>query len=118
MSTHNIPFLNIKKKMTINYPKSASMRFFQGTQERVRNIRGKRAIGVRAIEDLLYSVVSAGSGKWRTGLYSVNYMYEINKMGLHSRGSTDQSPKLIRLRNISEWRKFRALTVNIEESSI
>ena len=33
---------------------SAAMDFFQGTQERVRNSRGKRAIGVRAIEVLLY----------------------------------------------------------------
>ena len=30
---------------------------FQGTQERVRNSRGKRAICVRAIEVLLYIVV-------------------------------------------------------------
>ena len=30
------------------------MGLFQGTQERVRNIRGKRAISVRATEDLLY----------------------------------------------------------------
>ena len=30
------------------------MRFFQGTQERVRNSRGKRAISVRATEVLLY----------------------------------------------------------------
>ena len=28
---------NIKKKITRNYPKSAGMGFFQGTQERVRN---------------------------------------------------------------------------------
>ena len=33
---------------------SATMGLFQGTQERVRNIRGKRAISVRAIEVLLY----------------------------------------------------------------
>ena len=31
------------------------MRFFQGTQKRVRNSRGKRAISIRAIEVLLYS---------------------------------------------------------------
>ena len=30
------------------------MVFFLGTQERVRNSRGKRAISVRAIEVLLY----------------------------------------------------------------
>ena len=46
---------NIKKKITLNYPKSASMGiFFQGTKERVRNSRGKRAISVRATEVLLY----------------------------------------------------------------
>ena len=33
---------------------SAAMGLFQGAQERVRNSRGKRVIGVRAIEVLLY----------------------------------------------------------------
>ena len=35
MSTHNIQFIifNSKKKITINYPKSAAMGFFQGTEE-------------------------------------------------------------------------------------
>ena len=28
MSTHNIPFFNIKRKITLNYPKSAVMGFF------------------------------------------------------------------------------------------
>ena len=46
---------NVNKMNTLNYPKSAAMGFFfQGTQERVRNSRGKRAISVRAIEVLLY----------------------------------------------------------------
>ena len=46
---------NIKKKIALNYPKSAAMFFFlQLTQERVRNSRGKRAISVRATEVLLY----------------------------------------------------------------
>ena len=45
---------SIKKKITLNYPKSAVKEFFLGTQERVRNSRGKRAISVRAIEVLLY----------------------------------------------------------------
>ena len=44
---------NIKKKITLNYPESAAMEFFQETQERVRNSRGKRAISVRATEALL-----------------------------------------------------------------
>ena len=28
MSTHNIPFFNMKKKNTLNYPKSAAIRIF------------------------------------------------------------------------------------------
>ena len=44
----------MKKKYTLNYPKYVAMSFFQGTQEQVRNSRGKRAISVRAIEVLLY----------------------------------------------------------------
>ena len=48
----------ITKKITLNYPKYNNVCsywiFFQGTQERVRNSPGKRAIGVRAIEVLLY----------------------------------------------------------------
>ena len=45
---------NINTKLILNYLKSAAMRFFQGTQERVRNSRGKRVISVRATEVLLY----------------------------------------------------------------
>ena len=45
---------NMNMKNTLNYPKSAAMGFFQGTQERVRNSWGKRAISVRAIEVILY----------------------------------------------------------------
>ena len=46
---------NMKKNITLNDSKSAAIRFFSlGTQERVRNSRRKRAIGVRAIEVLLY----------------------------------------------------------------
>ena len=40
------PF-NINKKITLKYPKYAVTGFFQGTQEGVRNSRGKRAICVR-----------------------------------------------------------------------
>ena len=54
MSTHNIPF-SIKKKIILNYSKSAAMRFFQRTRERVQNSRGKKANSVGATEDLLYS---------------------------------------------------------------
>ena len=35
--------------------------FFQGTQERVRNSRGKRAISVRATEVLLYMLIEKHS---------------------------------------------------------
>ena len=48
--------LNRKKKLILNYPKSAAMEFvefFQGNQERVRNSRDKRAVSVRATEVLL-----------------------------------------------------------------
>ena len=44
---------NNKIKITLNYPKYSGMGFFQGTQERVRTNRGKRAISVRPIEVLL-----------------------------------------------------------------
>ena len=54
MTIHNIPFVNMNKKNSIHYPKSAAMACFQGTQERVRNSRDTRAISVRAIEVLLY----------------------------------------------------------------
>ena len=45
---------SIKKKITLNYPKSAAMGFLEGTLERIQNSRGKRAISVQAIEVLLY----------------------------------------------------------------
>ena len=47
-------FFNLKKKIALNYPKSAAKRFFLGSQERVRNSHGKRAISVRATEILVY----------------------------------------------------------------
>ena len=50
--------ITIKKKITLNYPKNNNVCsygiFFLGTQEQVRNSRGKRAISVRATEVLLY----------------------------------------------------------------
>ena len=51
--------INIKKKIILNYPKYDIVcsygSFFLGTQERVRNGHdGKRDIGVRATELLLY----------------------------------------------------------------
>ena len=58
MSTHNIPFFNMKKKNTRNYSKSAAMGFFPRDSRRVRKSGGKRAISVRATEVLLYIVKS------------------------------------------------------------
>ena len=47
---------NIKKKITLLFFQICSYGvLFQGTQERVRNSRSKRAISVRATEVLLYS---------------------------------------------------------------
>ena len=54
MSTNNIPFSLLKKKISLNYPKSEALGFFQGTQKQVLNSRGKQAISVRAIAVLLY----------------------------------------------------------------
>ena len=54
MSTHNIPFSNMEKKTAFIIRNLQLLDFFQGTQERVRNNRGKRAISARAIEVLLY----------------------------------------------------------------
>ena len=45
---------NIKKKITLNYPKSAAMGFFPGTHEWVQSSHSKRAISIRATEGLLY----------------------------------------------------------------
>ena len=50
MSTYNIPFSILKKKIILNCTKTAAMGFFQGTQDQVRNSGGKGAISVRAIE--------------------------------------------------------------------
>ena len=54
--------INLKKKITSNYPKYNDVcncrNFVLGTQERVRNSSGKRAISVRANEVLLYAAVS------------------------------------------------------------
>ena len=53
MSTHNIPFSIYKKrKLHLITPNLQPRNFFLGTQERVRNSRGKRAISVRATEVL------------------------------------------------------------------
>ena len=41
-------------KISLYCPKSAAIGIFLGTQERVRNSHGKRAISVRASEFLLY----------------------------------------------------------------
>ena len=46
----------IQQNTTLNYTKSVAVRFFQGTQDRVRNSRGKRTISVRATEVLLYDL--------------------------------------------------------------
>ena len=44
---------NIIRKIARNYPKTAVMDFFQGSEERVRNSRGKRVISVRVTDVLL-----------------------------------------------------------------
>ena len=51
--------LNMNKKNTLNYPKSATMGLFLRPQKRVRNSRGKRAISARATEVLLYKLLKS-----------------------------------------------------------
>ena len=49
-------------KINLNYQKYAAVEFFfQGTQERVRTSRGKRAISVGPIEVLLYTIIESCS---------------------------------------------------------
>ena len=56
----------MKKKHNLSNPKSAAIGFFfQRTQERVRNSRGKRAISVRAIEVLLYLFRTHSGVPWK-----------------------------------------------------
>ena len=42
-----------KKKITLNYLKSAAMGFFEKTEKQVQNSHGKQAITARAPESLL-----------------------------------------------------------------
>ena len=58
--TQNTIF-SIKKENHSNFfPNLQPWYIFQGTQERVRNTQGKRAIWVRAIEDLRYVLADIG----------------------------------------------------------
>ena len=66
MSTHNIPFFNMKTKPPKIIPNLQLWDFFfQRIQERVQKIRGKRAISVQASEVLvlLYSVLSFSTAR-------------------------------------------------------
>ena len=55
MSSHNIPFLNIKMKIIINYAKSATTGLLpRAPRTSSKEPYGKRAISVQAIEVLLY----------------------------------------------------------------
>ena len=64
MSTHNIPFSIKKRKLHLIIPNLQTRDFFLGTQERVRNSRGKRAISVRATEVLLYKGIALYGDKF------------------------------------------------------
>ena len=52
------------EKIILSYPKSAAVGFFQGTQERVRDSSGKRAISVRVTEVLLYGWIDRQMYGW------------------------------------------------------
>ena len=53
-NTHHTIIIIKKKENHPKWSKIALECFWLGTQQRVRNIRGKRAISVRATEGLLY----------------------------------------------------------------
>ena len=55
---------SIEKKITLNDYKSAALRFFQGTPDRVRGGRRGQAIRVRATEVLLYCTFEVLALAW------------------------------------------------------
>ena len=67
MSTHNIPFSIIIKKITIYYPKSAAMEFFQP----VRNSGGKQAtsILISEIRQQTALIVTGNMYNWQQGFH-------------------------------------------------
>ena len=75
---YTIACINTKKK---NHPKLSQICsfgiFLRGTQERVRNSRGKRAVSVRATEVLLYLDKSLH-------LYHLYYFHALNKNYIHA----------------------------------
>ena len=77
----------IKKKITADYSTSAAMVFFLGTQERVRNSRGKRAISVPATEVLLYlptypSTTSIYLAGWLAGWLAEYLFHNIDLLSI------------------------------------
>ena len=63
MSTYNILFPNMKKKIILNCSKSAAMGFVPRDPRTSSKQRGKRAISVRVIEALLYMYMEQFSQK-------------------------------------------------------
>ena len=57
MSTHKKTFFNIKKKIILNYPKSATTGFVPRDSRMSSKLLGKRAISVQATEVLLYIIL-------------------------------------------------------------
>ena len=72
MSTHKYHF-QYRKEKSLSYPISAAVRIFQGTEERVRNSRGRRAISVRGIQVLLYLGVTC---PWRPKHFPIELQWE------------------------------------------
>ena len=54
---------NLKRNIVLNLSNSQLWDLFQETQNRVRNSRGERAIGVRATEVLLYTCFTVFIGQ-------------------------------------------------------
>ena len=69
-----------KKKIVITYPRIAAMGLFQGTQDRVRVSRDKRAISVRATEGLLYISNKPQEQGFRNFKYESVIKNEVNRI--------------------------------------
>ena len=81
MSTHNLPFSIYKRKSALIIPNLRLLDFIQRTQERVRNSRGKRAISVRATEDLLFFPETTDAAVFDKSVIKQNEKNNNNKTG-------------------------------------
>ena len=66
---YHFQYKNKRKKIILNYPKSAAMEFFKGTQKRVRNSRDNRAISVQVLLYFICRGIIMFSNEFLTCIY-------------------------------------------------